>query len=240
MQRVEGAFGLKRVDGAAHAGGFLPDRHIDADHVAVALGDQRVDGQCRLAGGMIAHDQFALAPAQRKERVDHHDPGLHGFGHKVAFDDRGGRAFDGQARLGQHRALAVQRTAQRIDDTAQERLADRDADNLAGAEDGIARLDPCGGVQKHAADPVGVQHPRKAELPALEAQHLVQPDIAQARDHGDAVGDLLDPAPVFGAWPQCRAGDDLAGAGQPVRGVRPHRSDPSGWRQGRRPSCCAG
>jgi len=228
------------VDGAAHAGGLLPHGDVDADHVAVALRDQGVDRQRRLAGRMVADDQLALPPAQREQRVHHHDPGLHRLRHQIALDDRRRRAFDRQARVGIDRPLAVQRPAQRIDDPPQQRLAHRHGDDLAGAKDGIARLDVAGRVQHHAADAVRVQHPGKADLAATEAQHLVQPHVAQARDHRHAVADLLDPAAVLGARPQRRPAQRLAGGGGPVAGVRRHRAPPCGPARGPPAKSCAG
>ena len=60
------AFGLQRINGAAHAGCFLPYGDIYANHIACVLGNHGIDCQCCFAGRMIANDQFALPPAKRK------------------------------------------------------------------------------------------------------------------------------------------------------------------------------
>ena len=230
---------LQRVDGAAHAGCLLPHGDIDADHVAVALGDHRVDGQRRLAGGMVADDQLALAPAKRKQRVHHEYPGLHRLGHEIAFDNRWRRALDRPALFGLDRALAVQRAAKRIDDPPEQRVADRHAHHFARAEDGIARLDLGRGVNEHAANQIGVQNPCEPELAALKPQNLVQPHVAQARDHRHTVPDLFDTAAVFGSRTQGRAMHCALRRGEPVRRVRRHSRPPSGYSQDRPASCCA-
>ena len=117
---------------------------------------------------MVADDELALAPAEREQRVHHYDPGLHRFGHEVALDDRRGRTFDRPARIGAYCAFLVERSAQRINDPPQQSFADRDADDLSGAEHRVARLDVRSGIQKHATDLVGVQHAGEPDLAALE------------------------------------------------------------------------
>jgi hypothetical protein len=223
----EVALRTKRVDGAAHTRCLLPHGDIDADHVAVALRDHGVDGQRRLAGGMVADDQLALAPAEREQGVHHHQPGLHRLGHEIALDDRRRGALDRQARLGLDGALAVERSAERIHDPSQQRLADRHLDDLAGAEHLVTRLDIGRGVQKDAADQVRVQDPREPDLAACEPQHFVQPHIAQPRDHRHAIADVLDPTPVFGPRPQSGAVQRISRGGEPVRSVRRHCGAPA-------------
>ena len=62
-----------RVDGAPDARP-LTDRDIDADDVARLLIDDRVDGDRGLADGAVADDQFALAAAEREQRIDDQEP----------------------------------------------------------------------------------------------------------------------------------------------------------------------
>ena len=70
MQRSGAPPRLDRVDGAPDAGALLADRDVDADDVAGLLVDDRVDGDRGLADGAVADDQFALAAAEREQRVD--------------------------------------------------------------------------------------------------------------------------------------------------------------------------
>ncbi len=52
---------------------------------------------------------------------------------RLAAGDAGGDGFDGAALGGDDRALAVERIAERIDDAADHGVADRHAQQLAGA-----------------------------------------------------------------------------------------------------------
>nr|WP_272213181.1 hypothetical protein [Marinicella sp. W31]MDC2879129.1 hypothetical protein [Marinicella sp. W31] len=176
---------------------------------------------------MIADDQFALAPAKRKQRVHGNDAGLHRFGHQVALNDRGGRAFDRQTGRNLDRPLAIKRAAQRIDDPAQQRFTDRNLHDLARAEYRVTSLDIGCGIQKHAADQVGAQHPGEPDLAAFKAQHLVQLHIAQPGDHRHAVADFLDLTSVFDPWPERGTPQRALCVGKPVGGVSGwHRSSP--------------
>ena len=108
----------------------------------------------------------------------------------------------GSQRFGGDRSLAVERAAERIDDAAEQRRPDRHAHHVAGAAHRVAGLDRVGVVQQDAADPVAFEHLGEAELPLVEAQQFVEPDVRQAGDQRDAVADLLDPADLLGLRPE--------------------------------------
>ena len=57
--------------------------------------------------------------------------------------------------VGLDRALAVDRVAERVDDAAEQLLADRHVDDGAGALDRLAFLDLAVGAEDHDADIVG-------------------------------------------------------------------------------------
>ena len=123
------------------ADGLLADRDIDADQVGPALIDDRIDRDRGLAGGAIADDQFALAAAEREQRIDGEDAGLHRLGDQFALDDRRRRPpRSGFCVVG--RRAAVRRRAARPSGstTRPSRLADRRLDHLAGAAHPVARL----------------------------------------------------------------------------------------------------
>ena len=90
---------------------LLPDRAVDADHVAALLVDDRVQNDGGLAGLAVADDQFALAAADRNHRVDGFDAGLQRLAHRLAVHDAGGDALDRDALIRGDRALAVERHA---------------------------------------------------------------------------------------------------------------------------------
>jgi hypothetical protein len=207
--------GAPSVDHPRHGGRLLPHRDIDADHVAGFLVDHGIDGDRGLADRTVANDQFALAAAQRKQRIDGHDAGLHRLGDQRAVEDRRGRPLHRIMAFGNDRRPTVQRPAQRIDHPPEQARADRGAHHLAGAAHDLARFQAADLVQQHAADQLGVERLREAKLAGAEAQDLVQPRIRQARHHGDAVADAGDMADLGDLRRQRRGGDAA------LRGFKP-------------------
>ena len=133
---------------------LLADRDVDAVErpvVRVAgrfgglvqprLADDRVDADGRLAGRTVADDQLALAAADRNHRVDRHDAGLHRLADRLAADDAGRDLLDRIGDVALDRALAVERLAERVDDAAEQPLADGHLQQLAGGADLVAFLE---------------------------------------------------------------------------------------------------
>ncbi len=73
---------------------LLADGDVDADEVLALLVDDRVDRHGRLAGLAVADNQLALAAANRDQRVNRLEAGLHRHGHRLARDDARGHALD--------------------------------------------------------------------------------------------------------------------------------------------------
>src|SRR3546814_10767631 len=73
--------------------------------------------------------------------------------------------------------LAVDRVAERIDDTAEQPAADRHVDDGAGPLDGVAFLDVAVRPEDHDADIVGFEVERHAANAARELHHLTGLDI---------------------------------------------------------------
>src|SRR5262249_46496299 len=120
---------------------LLPDRDVEAVNALPFLVDDRVDGHRRLADLAIADDELALAAADRHHGIDRLDPGLKRLFHRLAREDAGGLDLDPPSMRALDWALAIDRVAERIDDPADERLADRNIHDAPGALDGRALFD---------------------------------------------------------------------------------------------------
>src|SRR3984957_7374656 len=142
-----------------------------------------------LAGLAVADDQFALAAADRDERVDRLEAGRHRFVHGFARNDAGRLDVDAGALGGIDRALAVDRIAERVDDAAEQLLADGHVDDGAGALDRLAFLDVALRAENHDADIVALEIERHAAHAILEFDHLAGLDIVEAIGARDAVAD---------------------------------------------------
>ena len=101
------------------------------------------------------------------------------------------------ALLGLDLAQAVDRLAQRVDHAAEEAVADRHRQDLAGAADRLALLDAAGSPRMHDTDLAHVEVQREAEHAVLELEQLVGHRRGQALDAGDAVAGLGDGADLL-------------------------------------------
>src|ERR1700726_4849298 len=176
---------------------LLADRDVDAIELdlLVALRVERLlvqDGVERdrgLAGLTVTDDQFALAAADRDQRVDRLEAGRHGLVDRLARNDAGRLDVDAHPLVGLDRTLAVDRIAERIDHAAEQPLANRRIDDGPGALDGLAFLDLAVGAEDHDADVVGLEVQRHAAGAVLELDHLAGLDVVEAVDAGNAVAD---------------------------------------------------
>ena len=103
-----------------------------------------------------------------------------GVSTRLADDDARGDALDRAGLRRLDRALVVERPAQRVDDAAEQRLADRDLDHAAGGLDGVAFLDARGVAEDDGADRLllevqGHAHDAARELEQLRGQRAGRP-----------------------------------------------------------------
>ena len=169
---------------------LLPDRDVDADHVPAALVQDRVDRDRGLAGRAVADDQLALAAADRDHRVDRLEARLQRLLHGLALDHARRLELERPALRRLDRPLAVERVAERVDDAAEQPLADRHAHDLAGAAHRLALLDVLPLAEERDADVVLLEVERDADDAVLELEPLERDAVLEAVDAGDAVADL--------------------------------------------------
>ena len=101
--------------------------------------------------------------------------------------------LQGAALVGLDVAEAVDRVAERVDDAAEEGVADRDREDLAGAADLLALLDAAELAEDDDADLADVEVQRQARACRPRSAAARWPSHAgQALDAGDAVAGLAD------------------------------------------------
>src|SRR3954466_2979862 len=176
---------------------LLADRDVDAIQldVLVRLRVERllvqdgVESDRGLAGLTVADDQLALAAADRDQRIDRLEAGRHRLAHRFARNDAGRLDVDAHTLVALNRALAVNGIAERVDDAAEQALADRRVHDGAGTLDGLAFLDLTVGAEDHDANVVGFEVERHAARAVLELDHFTGLDVIQTIDAGDTVTD---------------------------------------------------
>ena len=185
---------LQLLDHLGHGGLLLADGHVDAEDVGVLLVDDGVDGDGGLAGLAVADDQLALAAADGHQGVEGLEAGLHRLVDRLAEDDARGLHLDAAGLAGLDGALAVQRVAQGVDHPAAQRLAHRDAGDLAGALDRGALADGLVVAHDGDADVVLLEVEDQAPGAVVELDQLAGQGVGQAIDAGDAVAHGQDRA----------------------------------------------
>src|SRR4030088_3062328 len=188
---------FQHLDELRHGGALLADRDVDAIQLDLLVGlrverllvQDGVERDRGLAGLAVADDQFALAAADRDQRIDGLEAGRHRLVDRFARDDAGRLDVDAHALVGLDRTLAIDRIAERIDHAADQALANRGIDDGAGALDGLTFLDLAVGAEDHDADVVGFEIERHAAGAVLELDHLAGLDVVEAVDAGNAVAD---------------------------------------------------
>src|SRR6202000_1643297 len=113
----------------------------------------------------------------------------HRFVDGLARNDAGRLDVDAHALVGLDRTLAVDRIAERVDDAAEQALADRRVHDRAGTLDGLAFLDLAVAAEDHDTDVVGFEVQRHAAGAVFELDHLAGLDVVEAVDAGNAVAD---------------------------------------------------
>ena len=105
-----------------------------------------------------------------------------------------GGAFGGQTLGGRHRAEAVERTAERVDDASEQGVAHGHVHDPARAPDLVAGVQARVVAEQHDAEFGLVHVEHDAEDAAGKLDQFLEADVGQTRDHGDAGVDAGDRA----------------------------------------------
>ena len=122
---LHGAVIGERLDDLRDRGAFLADGAVDANQVAAALIQNRVNDDRGFSDLAVADNQLALAAADGNHGVNGLDAGLNGFAHGLAVDDAGREAFERIALGGLDGPLVVNGIAERVHHAADHAIADR-------------------------------------------------------------------------------------------------------------------
>src|SRR5439155_16844555 len=196
---IHGAVFAEALDHARDGRFLLANGDINTDDVLFLLVDDGVDGDLCLAGLAVADDQLTLAAADGGHRVDGLEAGLERLVHRLPARYAGGVRFHGPAQGGDDGTLAVLRVAERINDAADEGVADRHAQELTRSADLVALGNLQVVTQDDDADRVLFEiEGEAAHTRAGELQHLARHRARQAVNAGDAVPDFEDPSHLAG------------------------------------------
>src|SRR5262249_37415002 len=140
---------LEHLHELCDGGALLADGDINAieldllvtGRIERLLVEDGVERDRGLAGLAVADDQLALAAADRDQGIDGLQAGRHRLMHRPARNNAWRLHVHALALGRLDRALAVDRIAERIDDAAEQALADRRVDDGAGTLDRLAFLD---------------------------------------------------------------------------------------------------
>ncbi len=156
--------------------------------------DDGVDGDGCLARLPVADDQFALASADRNHAIDCLDAGLHRLLHGLPFDDARSQAFDGVELIGEDRPFSIDRLAESVDHTANQRFANRNRHDAARALDFVAFPEVLVFAEQHRAHLVFFQVHGNAGNAVGKLDEFAGHDAFQAVDAGDAIAQRDDGA----------------------------------------------
>ncbi len=130
-----------------------------------------------------------LSSADRNHGVDCLDAGLQRLMHGFSRDDAGRDLFNRHGLFRQDRTLAVNRLTERIDDSAEQLLTDRNRHDLLGTLDARAFLDIVIGAEQNGTDKVVLEVERHAGDAAFKFQQLAGHALLQSVHVGNAVTD---------------------------------------------------
>ena len=112
--------------------------------------------------------------------------------HGLAAGDAGCLDLHAAGRRVGDRAVAVDRIAEGVDDTPEQRVADRHREDAPGGLDRLTLFDRLAAAEDHGADRLLVEVEGEAERPVLELEQLVHAGVGETGHAGDAVADLED------------------------------------------------
>src|SRR3984885_4971566 len=184
----------ERLDHLRDGGTFLADGAVDADHVAAALVQDRVNDDGGFSDLAVADDQLALTAADGNHGVNGFDAGLDRLAYGLTIDDAGSEPLEWIALRGPNGTFVINRIAERVHDAANHSIAHRHGHDFSGALNGVALFDFGVIAQEHGSDLIFFQVKRDAEYVVRKLDHFAGHALIEAVDARDAVADGDDGA----------------------------------------------
>ena len=177
----------ERLHDAGDGRFLLADGYVHTDDIAAALIDDRIHGDGRLAGLAVANNQLSLAPPDGDHAIDGFDAGLQRLVYGLTTGNARGDHFQGAAMWRFNRTFPVQGLAQGVNHAADQRIADRHGQQLAGPLDLITLFDFQILAENNHADRRLFKVENLPETAGLELNQLTSHGITQAVNASDAV-----------------------------------------------------
>ncbi len=155
------------------------------------LVEDRVYGQCCLAGLPVADDQFALPAPDRHQRIHDLQAGVQRLVHWCSLDDIRCVTLQVTELCCLNRPALIQGLTQRIHHPAQQLVSYRYAYPLTGGGYQVSALDPFIGSQQDHVNIGMVQVENQALDTGRKSYQFVGAGARQARERSHAVADLL-------------------------------------------------
>ena len=192
---VEDAVLLQGLADRCNRRGLLADSDVDADDIRVLLIHDRIDCNGGLARLAVADDELTLATSDRHHCINGKQACLDRLADRLALHDARSLELNRTAVRRVDRAKTVDRLAERIHDTAEHLMADRNVHDATGRAALVALLDGVDFAEQDRAHIVLVEVLRQAvhgmsRLRARELQKLSCHGRLESGDTGNAVADL--------------------------------------------------
>ena len=177
--------------------GLLADGDVDADHVGLALVDDGVDGDGRLARLAVADDELALPAADGDHGVDCHETRLDRLADWLALHDAGSLELNRTTMRGVDGTEAVNGLAEGVDDAAEHGVTSGDVHDAASRAalvtlpDGVD-ITKEDGAYSVLVEVLGETVHASTGAAARELQEFASHGGTKASHAGDTVADLAD------------------------------------------------
>ena len=149
-----------------------------------------IDTPERLTIRAVSDNQLALPASDRDHGVDRLQTGLERLDDRLAIDDARRLELERPALVRLDGAGAVERSAEWVDDSSDQRIAHGHTRDPPAALHDLAFGDPLPFAEQRHADVVFFQVERQPGDAVLELEHLHRKSILEPVDTGDAVADL--------------------------------------------------